>query len=576
MATGGQGFDECGVKRCDVVGASDYCNGTCVPSCDLCKNKGATSESDNFFVLRSEAEPIPSENPSKVKSGDKGGPVLREHWKPSGLLSVGRSRLGFPDCHCDHLVQLLVCQNQHTREALDITGRHDVTVTVSYDGACGPSLKLPDYQCKRIKSKAKSDANGAKIGVMGYLFRFHEPVTKYKISFCLNAIPPKRKGRRRSVKPEHTACETICQISVTLETGTLISSTSGKTKEKAKESIVSPLFALSPPSLSKESSVLYNRSWWVVNLLRSCRTNAKWEDFDKYASDLLLAFNDADTQIAIKLEQSIKAHYQNQPDRALQLIDEAFDFLSEAKNPQLMAGRGFFYRAEILTRQGSLGKAEYSLNLADQNIAACPTCLDTGLIAFERASILMEFIRRTPYRSLKLVNEAQSYLEKCMDVCLRVETESSQFSLIKHLFVLVLGAIAILLLDCDSDAARKRTLSKEFIAKSQWCLDVLKNKYWSEMTLFDKIYFYLSSSDLEYRRNKYTEAEEFARLAEDMAVEMGQNMEASQAQERLELMHAIKRGDTIDNGPQQSESEGENADISSSGSESDWLNAILN
>ena len=342
------------------------------------------------------------------------------------------------------------------------------------------------------------------------------------------------------------------------------------------ESTVFRLFALSPASLSKESTVLYNRSWWVVNLLRSCRTNAKWKDFDKYASDLLLTFTDADTQIAIKLEQSIKAHYQNQPDRSLQLIDEAFNFMSEAKNPQLMAGRGYFYRAEILTRQGSLGKAEYCMNLAEQNIAACQTSLDTSLIAYGKACMLMEFIGRTPHRSLKQVNEARSYLEKCMDVYAHLEAESNQLSLMKHLFVLALGAMAILLLDCHSDTARKRTVSKEFIAQSQWCLNMMRNNFWSEMTLFDRVYFYLSCSDLEYRRNKYAEAEEFALLAKDKAVEMGQNMEASQVQKRLDFFRGITRGDTINNGPQRSESEGENADISSSGSESDWLTAILN
>ena len=567
MATGNQGFDEGGLKRYNVVGASDACS-------DLSEDEKATSGSDNFFVLKSVDNLTPSEFPSKVKSG----PVLREHWKPSGLLSVGRSRLGFPDCHHDHLVQLLVCKNQHTRETLDITGLLDVTVAVSYDGAPGSSLNLPDYQCKRIKSKTKSDTNGSgsTIGVIGYLFRFHEPVTKYKVSFYLNAIPTKRKEKRRSVKPEHTACETICQISVTLETGSTISSKSGTTKGRAKDSTVSSLFALSPPSLSKESTMVYNRSWWVVNLLRSCRTNAKWKDFDKYASDLLLAFTDADTQIAIKLEQSIKAHYQNQPDRSLQLIDEAFSFMPEAKNPQLMAGRGYFYRAEILTRQGSLGKAEYCVNLAEQNIAACQTSLDTGLIAYERACILMEFIGRTPHRSLKQVNEARSYLEKCMDIWAHLKAESSQLSLVKHLCVLALGAMAILLLDCHSDTTRKRGVSKEFIAQSQWCLNTMRNNFWSEMTLFDRVYFYLSGSDLEYRRNKYAEAEEFALLAKNKAVEMGQNMESSQAQKRLDFFRGITSGDTIDRGPQRSESEGENADISSSGSECDWLTAILN
>ena len=343
---------------------------------------------DNILNLRSVHDnSTPSDNPSKVESGSEGGPVLREHWKPCGLLSVGRSRLGFPDCDNDHLVQLLVCKNQHTRELLDIAGHYDVTVEVSYDGANRSSLILPDYQCERIKSKTKSGTNASMIGVIGYLFRFQEPHTKYRITFSLNAIPKKRRGETRRLK-EHTACETICQISVTLETGPMMSSKSGKVKKEAREITVSPLVVLSPPSFSKESNVLCKRSWWIVNQLCSYRKNAQWEDFDELASDLLLKFTDADTQITIKLEKGMKSLYQNQPDRALELIDDAFNSMSEAKNPQLMAGRGYFWRAEILRRQGSLGEAEYCVNLAEQNIVGCETGLDTSLIAWERGRIL--------------------------------------------------------------------------------------------------------------------------------------------------------------------------------------------
>ena len=355
---------------------------------------------DNILNLRSVLNSTPSDKPSQVESSNEDGPVLREHWKPCGLLSVGRSRLGFPDCDNDHLVQLLVCKNQHTREVLDIGGHYDVTVAVRYDEANRSSLKLPDYQCERIKSKTKSGTNASMVGVIGYLFRFHEPHTKYTMIFSLNAIPTKRRGKTRSLN-EHTTCETICKISVTLETGPTMPSKSGKVKKKPKEITVSPLPVLSPPSFSKESNVLYKRSWWVVNQLCSCRKNAQWEDFDELASNLLLKFTDADTQITIKLEQGRKLHYQNQPDRALQLIDDAFNFMSEAKNPQFMAGRGYFYQAEILRRQGSLGEAEYYVNLAGQNIAACETGFDTSLITWERARILTDFTGRTTHRSLK-------------------------------------------------------------------------------------------------------------------------------------------------------------------------------
>ena len=226
MATCSQGFDKGGVKKYEAVEALDDCNGTDVAGSDLTDNERETSDNevnDNFFVLnvvnvsiiqgvrddflssRSSDGPVHPESPSRVKSSDATAPVLREHWKPCGLLSVGRSRLGFPDCDNDHLVQLLVYKNQHTRELLDIASHYDVTVAVSYDGANRSCLKLPDYQCERIKSKTKSGTNASMIGVIGYLFRFHEPHTKYTIPFSLNAIPTKRRGKTRRLK-EHTAC----------------------------------------------------------------------------------------------------------------------------------------------------------------------------------------------------------------------------------------------------------------------------------------------------------------------------------------------------------------------------------
>ena len=117
------------------------------------------------------------------------------------------------------------------------------------------------------------------------------------------------------------------------------------------------------------------------------------------------------------------------------------------------------------------------------------------------------------------MKEAQSNLEKCIDVYLHAETENSHLSAMKHLFVNVLVTMAILFLDCDSDAARKRTVSKVFITKAQCCLHILRNKYWSEMTLIVRSFrFFLGSSDLEYRRSNYAEAEEFARLAKEKAI----------------------------------------------------------
>lgn len=94
-----------------------------------------------------------------------------------------------------------------------------------------------------------------------------------------------------------------------------------------------------------------------------------------------------------------------------------------------------------------------------------------------------------------------------------------------------------------------------------------------EMGQGDRTLFYLVCFVLEYRQNNYVKVEKFAPLAKVKAVEINHKMEAFQASKHFDFLRAITRGHTIDNGPKQSESERENADISSSGADSDWLTA---
>ena len=137
--------------------------------------------------------------------------------------------------------------------------------------------------------------------------------------------------------------------------------------------------------------------------------------------------------------------------------------------------------------------------------------------------------------------------------------------------------IAMLLLDCRIEAARERVLSEEFIPKGEKCLKTLETN-WSQIAEVVKVQFYLASSDLEYRKGNYQNAENFASLAKDRAVHLGFNTEISHAQERLDHMRVVTRGthnarpSCVASGA--SASEGEYGDISSdislSGSESNW------
>ena len=593
MTTGGEGFDQNREEHClELAGYSDHRREIRQTNDDeeSERMKEQTSNArEGSFVLNVVSQVMQIGRQSEISFGsvderishgtgsDKGGPVLREHWRPTGRLRVGRSRVGFPDCKYDHLLQLLVCKNGQTRETLDITDKYDISVRVTYDAKRDASLDMPDYQCKRIKSETQNGVNRIMAGVVGFLFRFHEPSTKYKIDFALRTAPPKKNKKETS--REDRDCETLSELSITLETGprALKKSGTGGTKQM-EEKKVALSFKLGPAALSKESKELCKQSTWVVNQLQSRRNDAKWEDFDKFSCDLLLKFADADTQITIKLEQSVAALYRNDFDRSVEFLDEAFGLMPKAINVQLLTGRGYGYRAGIARRRRNFGEAHSCMELAEQNSLACHTNLDTSYIAYEKASVLLDFIGLSPQRSLKQVSEALHSLEKCIEVCIRVEMEDNDIRVQRHHFAFV--KIALLLLDCRTDVGRKRVLTKELIAISEGCLNTLKTKYWSDITEGLKIQFYLASSDLEYRKENYTEAARFANLAKAEAEEFGFNTEISLAQERLDYLRVLVPREETGSGRQPSSaslvsaSEGEHGDVSSSGSESDWLQSL--
>ena len=514
---------------------------------------------------------------SKVNESDKSGPVLTEYWRPDGKLSVGRSRSGFPDCKYDHLVQLLVRKNKHTREALDITDNYKITMTVTYNGTNDGSFQMPDYQCKRIKTETRCGVNRSMVGVVGFLFRFHEPNTKYKITCTLLTTPPKRGGKT-NIARETDACKKLSEISVVLETGERSKWKSVKPREKTEVRKVSPSFALGPASLSKPDAKLLERSVSVVNQLQSLRNDGKWEDFDKLSCDLLQTFPDTDIQITVKLEQGMAALYtsRNEFERALHFFHESFKLMPQAKNMKLLAGRGYGYLAGIARRQKNLGEATSFMQLAEQNSHECSdSLLDRSYIAYEKASVLLDFIGLAPQKSLQQVREARDNLERCIDLCNQLEKDDNDLHIQRHHFAFV--KIAMLVLDCGTDAARERVLCENFIAEGEERLMTLKTKYWAEVPESVEIQFYLASSDLEYRKGNYGEAETFANLAKDKAENFGFNTEISQAEERLDHIRVVANIGRNGNDSRLftptsvAASEGDDGDISSSASESDWL-----
>ena len=573
----------------DLVGYPDDDQGENIES-ERAQNK---SREDGGFVLNVNAScmqigrqndisfgSVDKTSDSKVNESDESGPVLTEYWRPAGKLSVGRTRSGFPDCKYDHLVQLLVRKNKYTREALDITDNYKITMTVTYHEANGSSFQMPDYQCKRLKTETQCGVNRSMVGVVGFLFRFHEPNTKYKITCTLLTTPTKRGGKT-NIARETNACKKLSEISVVLETGERSKWKSVKPREKTEVRKVSPSFALGPASLSKTNAKLLERSVSVVNQLQSLRNDGKWEDFDNLSCDLLQKFPDPDTQITVKLEQGMAALYTSRNDfeRALHFFDESFKLMSQAKNMKLLAGRGYGYLAGIARRLKNLGEATSFMQLAEQNSHKCShSLLDKSYIAYEKASVLLDFIGLAPQKSLQQVKEALDNLERCIDLCNQLEKDDNDLCIQRHHFAFI--KIAMLLLDCRTDAARERVVSRDFIAKGEECLRTLKTKYWTEVAESVEIQFYLASSDLEYRKRNYREAERFANLAKDKAENFGFNTEISQAEERLDHIRVVANIGRNGNDSRLftptsvAASEGDDGDISSSASESDWLQIL--
>ena len=516
---------------------------------------------------------------SKVNESDESGPVLTEYWRPAGKFSVGRSRKGFPDCKYDHLVQLLVRKNKHTRETLDITDNYNITMVVTYHEANDSSFPMPDYQCERLKTETECGVSRSMVGVVGFLFRFHEPNTKYKITCTLLTTPPKRGGKT-NIARETNDCRKLSEISVVLETGER-SRRKKQNREKTEVRKVPTSFALGPASLSKPDVKLLERSVSVVNQLQSLRNDGKWEDFDKLSCDLLQKFPDTDTQITVKLEQGMAALYTSRNDfeRALHFFDECFRLMSQAKNMKLLAGRGYGYLAGIARRRKNLGEATSLMQLAEQNSHNCShSLLDRSYIAYEKASVLLDFIGLAPQKSLRQVREAMDNLERCIDLCNQLEKDDNDLHIQRHHFAFI--KIAMLLLDCRTDAARERVVSGDFIAKGEECLMTLKTKYWTEVAESVEIQFYLASADLEYRKRNYRGAERFANLAKDKAENFGFNTEISQAEERLDHIRVVANIGRNGNDSRLftptsvAASEGDDGDISSSASESDWLQSL--
>ena len=66
------------------------------------------------------------------------------------------------------------------------------------------------------------------------------------------------------------------------------------------------------------------------------------------------------------------------------------------------------------------------MQLAEQNSHKCShSLLDRSYIAYEKASVLLDFIGLAPQKSLQQVKKALDSLERCIDLCNQLEKDDN-------------------------------------------------------------------------------------------------------------------------------------------------------
>ncbi|KAK3706881.1 hypothetical protein QZH41_009780, partial [Actinostola sp. cb2023] len=269
------------------------------------------------------------------------------------------------------------------------------------------------------------------------------------------------------------------------------------------------------------------------------RDNGRWEMFDDIVQRLSREYTSLEAQIVILLEKSMAACYRNNLEESMEMILKAIDDAKDSENSSTLIARAHYYRSGVFRRmRNQTGKADECIHIAEQYLDNTALTLDTTFAAYERGSVLMDFLAKfpNPKSKLKLKNvkeEAKANLKKCIDgsVILEQDTNTQRY-IKKHHFAFI--KIAMLVLDCRTVTGRKQEVSVSEIKEARDCLDTLRNRYWDGIAQGERIQYYLAMADLNWRQNDMTKAEEFASEAYNMAAEFGFKTEIKPAKERLD------------------------------------------
>ena len=304
---------------------------------------GITQVGDNNTILISGEEMMNSKYPkantttNRLSSCGNKKPCLLFTKIPKLPIRVGRrlSRKGFPDEN-DHefIVSVFKSSVPGFMDKSDIDFYTD-NKKKGKKYSITPIVKLCDqmegaeanYQVKQIKSTSDGQAV--------FVFRFHNRQSKLLVKFRLEVLPA--HGSSKSKR------EIVDEISV--EVGTVngkarpftsrskrdnqcdsvehYSASGSEVCETEPEVVKAVLFLnIGGPSSSEKSDKLKTRSYQIMKELHDPRDNGRWVEFEKTTNRLAGKFPDGDSQISIRLEQSVAACYQDDLERSAAMIKQ--------------------------------------------------------------------------------------------------------------------------------------------------------------------------------------------------------------------------------------------------------------
>ena len=278
----------------------------------------------------------------------------------------------------------------------------------------------------------------------------------------------------------------------------------------------------------------------ILNLLHPLRDSGKWQEFNNVAEKLLLENQGNLTlNILITLEQSVVESYHNKIEKAEEMVNEALEILEKSKVKAIDATSYLYlitmahiHLTGFYRRQNKHGKAEEAINIGYQNSTGLNSHFLKALVFYEKASNSTKYISSIPNGPAR--NEHFASAKELMKQCITVSTDLDKNGAIyirKHHFCFL--KLALMALNCRTQAARGQIPSAECIEDATNCLKEVDEKYAAQISEGQQIQFLIGKGDLSFRQQNYQVAQGNYKQALALAEKCGFKLEISGIEDRL-------------------------------------------